>query len=732
MNQIQVRSMETHATLKAGDLLRILFRRSWCIALFLGASISIAWFVSKRTPKAWKATGQIIVINRLPGNSGNSSGPSPSALLETTETQTGLIQSYTMARRTIDWLKNDALSKGRPTDSVKIDVPTLQRAITANAWRDTNLIDISVEAESPERAVELTNAVCQAFVLWKRETAQQNLQDTLMTLERRTLRAKENMIIAEKLETAYKNKHKLVDPTAQQSAMLQQYARQDMEVKNLKQEVIALEAKLRGIGSQLANVTDAIRKGEGLRNDSEVLQLQSKLNAAEMEKAEALLRFTPDYPGMSDYDKRIADLKDRLAKAVESTLDNKRPSLESQGSLFTEYKQVQTTLLFTRARLQTAIELRRQQEKQMAGVPNTSMEYARLAREAELARNLHSQLQSALNVARIDKDMAASNVQISQFAYASDDPIRPNTTRDLAFGGIIGLFLSLISVLLLEQSDRRVRNVDSVRRLASGPVIGAMPRLTRRQLQDMIEGDAPPHAIEACGLACANLSLVARNGHKLDPWKQQILLITSALPGEGKSVIASQIARTFARTGRRVILVDADMRRASQNKMFNMDEPHGFAELLAGERRLDEVLVSVDEENLLVLPSGSPNQSPTDLIALPDTPKILDMLKAEADIVILDTPACSVVADALFLAPYADSIMFVVGIGQVDEDVVRSAAEALQSANAKTMVYFVNRTPQENKKYASYYYYGNGKNGRNRGDEPEMKQLPPVLDNPQS
>jgi polysaccharide biosynthesis transport protein len=702
----QSRAITTAPALRAGDLVRILWRRSWCIILIMSLALGISAYVSKNAKPQWRAVTQILLLQRAAPLITSSAGYK-APVIEMMETQVGLMQSHTMARRTINKLKNEALKQGKSPDTIGIDVETLQKATTISGSKETNLIEISVDAESREKAMALADAIATTFIEWKKEVTQQSVTESLTTLESRAKAARAKMIEAERQETRFKQTHKIVDMDAEQSALLQQYASRQNEVAAAKQELAQAGERLRALGNRLQNVNETIRNGTGVRDDQEVIDLQRQLNQLEIERAKAALKYTPEFPGiLPNLDSQITTIKGRLAEKVQNTLDEKKPSLQSQGALFEEYKEAQTVVLFTTARFNAIVQLRDQLAKQLAGLPQTNMIYARLARNAELARSLNNQLQSALNASQLDKDVSGNNVQVTQSAFAPELPFRPNRIRDLAFGGIIGLFLSLISVLLLEQSDRRIRNLDALRGLVTAPIIGALPAMSRRDIRRMISGEVLPETAEATLLASANLALVLQQEDKTVPGECQVMLITSALPGEGKSVSASQLARSLAYMGKRVVLIDADMRRPQQNLLFNTDERYGLAEVLAGTMKLDEVLVASDTENLLLLHSGTPLRNPTSLITQPALREILDQLRTEADVIIVDTPACSVVADALLLAPFADCIIHVVGLGQVDSDIVCDAADALYASDPEKLVYFVNRVPKEKRYgYKRRYYY---------------------------
>ena len=440
----------------------------------------------------------------------------------------------------------------------------------------------------------------------------------------------------------------------------------------------------------------AIRQAPGLRDDAQVLALQQQLSQLEMERAAAALKYTPEYPGvLPELDAHIQDVKTRLGEAVAGTVDNKRPSLQAQGAAQDDLRQAQGALALHQVKLGAATRLRDQLHQQIQGLPEASLQYARLTRDTELARSLSTSLQSNLNSARLDKDMATGNVQIAQEARLPDLPFRPNHTRDLLVGGGVGLVLALLTTLLLEQADPRVRTFGDVQRLVSSPIVGTLPRLSRAQARALSNGETFPQVAEAYSLAQANLSIAVRRATHSELGEKQVVLITSALAGEGKSVTAAQIARSLARAGKRVVLVDADLRRSTQNRLFNTDEPHGLAEVLRGGMSLQEALVASDTDNLLLLPSGEADRPPAELLSLPLVGEVLMELRQEADVVIVDTPACALVADALFLTPYAECILYVVGAGSVDQETVRTTHAVLAAAEPDVLACFVNRAPRE-------------------------------------
>ncbi|MCC6484192.1 MAG: polysaccharide biosynthesis tyrosine autokinase [Armatimonadetes bacterium] len=712
-------SLDTPVTVR--EVFGVLWRRLWIVALILAVSLGTAALISYNTSPRWRGIGQLILVQRtapVPGSAQQSA--SGRDMVESVSTQVGMLQSYEAARRTLEWLRNQALKGDVPEDvAAGLDPWKLQEDIQVSSSENTNIITVQVEAPSRERARLLTDAVCKAFVDWKKVISSQSSQENVSTLEDRVRKARDQLADAEQKEIAFKKSHDMVDVNTQSTASLQKYLGLEESFQKAQQELTVEESRLRGLGAGLREANRSIQSGTGVRDDSMVLTLQQELESLKIQRANAALKFRPAYPGegnLKDLDARIADVNGRLQKALQSTLDNKRPSLQSQGQLSQQYKDQLLAVGALRARVKVARSARDAAKKSVEDLPATNLAYAKLARDKDLASGLLTSLQAGLNAARIERDTASGNVQISQYAVAPEDPFVPNHGRDLAFGAVIGVALSLAAILLLEQTDRRIRSVEDVRRLAPGTIVGALPQLSSADLQELLADESGTRANEAYSLARANLALSLPEVFNGSAHGSQIILVTSALPGEGKSLTANQMAKSLARAGKSVILVDADMRRPTQNDLFGTAEELGLADVLVGKAGLDDALVASGIEKLSVLHSGTPDRNPSELLSHPRMKELVEELRREAEIIILDAPACAVVADSLLLAPFADCVLHVVGAGISEAPAVRDTVAALAAAAPKSMVYFVNRLPKSHRHgysyYADYGYAPRKRNGR--------------------
>ncbi len=703
MNQIRQNNSEPEMIITPNAIGEVLWRRKWLVIIIVSLSLALAALVTINTPKRWRADAQMVLIQRAPNAVVTPASDYSSPIIEEVGTQVGMIESPAMAEHTIQWLKNQALVRGRSTASVQISPDALSNELTVFNPRDTSLLNISVIGDSPEQAATNADAVCHAFVQWKEDMARQDAVVAENSLDERAKRAKIQLQRAEQAETAYKVKSHMVDADPQERALIEQLQASDLNVTAAQQELHSAQARLKTLDAQLGDATAAIRAGKGVRDDALVQSLQASLTKAETDYASAKSVYTDKYPGqLAPMQANIAKLKQQLADAISNTLNNKAPSLTTQGALRDALLQAQVDTSVAQAKLTAASTARNQVQEQLTAFPRTFVTFNQLDQARLLASTLYTDLQAALNAARVDEDKIASDIQITQSAEVPDRPSQPNPVKYMVIGLFLGSLISVFLALLLEQRDQRIRNMPELRRLASGPIIALMPRLSRLQLRGTAQQRTLPDVQEAVSFAWVNLSrMLQQRGNGDFPallGDHKTMLVTSAVPREGKSFVASNLAEFIAQTGKSVILVDANLHPEGRRKAKITTQP-GLAEILQGKATVEESLFASDIPNLRVLSSGVGQANPVILLSQPGVQGIFDDLRAQADIVIIDAPDCTSVPDTALLASYADCLVQVVGINKVEAASMLDTSIALQSTNKPTVIFVNNAQKKETRKY---------------------------------
>ena len=715
----EIRPSGPRPDISLGEIAGILWRRKVVFLLILAACLSLAALASHRMSKKWRAEAQMVLIQRATPSEEASKTTYAPPIIETIETQMAMLQSDAMPQRALNWLRGQPLPSGNGAGK-EWTAAGLQQAITVSNTKDTNVIQVSAEAADPAQAAQAANAFCQAFLQWKKELAQQQVRDIAKSLQVRSARAEAQMQGAEQQEKQFKQRHRLADVATQEKFLLDQNQSQSAEVDNLQKEVDSLNARLADLGGKLQTKNTQIGRGGGVRDDAQVLSLQSQLTQLEMDHADAAQKYTAAYPGMlQPLEAKIRDVKARLNQAIHGIVQGNLPTLQSQGALVNDYQETQVNEIYTAAKLAAARRLLRQTQAQTMQLPQIDGDYKQIVRNVDLTNTLYSSLQSSLEAARLDADIATGDVQFTQPALVPVKPFRPNVAQNLSLAGLVGLFLGSLAIILLEQSDRRVRTIGDVQRLISAPVVGSLPALPRAQAAALMNGSGGAKVMEAYRLTYANLLLTLHQSRQPTLLHRAVILVTSALPGEGKTVTARHLARTIARCGKRTILVDADLRVPPEDKRADGLELIGLADVLRGTSALEEAIVDSGDRNLLLLRRGRADEESGDLVSLPQMKQTLETLRSIADVVIVDSPACLERADVFFLAPLADCILQVIGAKRVDESALKQAFEALTAARPGLMALFFNFSPESRLTLMS---------GAGAGSVPPVVSLGPMPD----
>jgi len=282
----------------------------------------------------------------------------------------------------------------------------------------------------------------------------------------------------------------------------------------------------------------------------------------------------------------------------------------------------------------------------------------------------------------------------------------PDVVRNTVIGGLIGLALGILLAIALERRDRRVRSPYQIEQAFDRPIIGSIPR--SRSLAKAGPGTAalPPPEAEAFRTVRANLrhQLRARNAHSV--------LVTSASAGEGKTTVVWNLARMEAAAGTNVLLVEADMRRPVLAAKLGANGTPGLSELLAGKEPLQSVVWSVEFEDQVnggsgrgtadVLFAGTPTANPSELLDSDRMQAMLDVVAANYDVVLLDTPPTSVVSDAMPILDLVGGVVVVGRIGLTTQDSITELREQLDNLDSPTIGVVVNASPHSADAYRYY------------------------------
>ncbi|MBI5303187.1 MAG: polysaccharide biosynthesis tyrosine autokinase [Chloroflexi bacterium] len=313
-------------------------------------------------------------------------------------------------------------------------------------------------------------------------------------------------------------------------------------------------------------------------------------------------------------------------------------------------------------------------------------------------------LKSAQDV-RLAASRYTDSVSISSPAKLPLAPVRPRTSMNMLIGLAIGALLGLGLAFLVEYLDDSVKNSDDVSRVLELGTLGTVVRFPKGTKSPLVAVDAPraPY-VEAYRNLRTNLQF----SFAVDA--AATLVVTSAEPGEGKSTTIANLAVVMAQMGKRVMLVDTDLRRPTQHLLFGIPAEPGLTDVFLGEQTLDQVVRATQVPGLHLLASGRLPPNPAELLASTWMDHFIALLKERYDIVLFDSPPILPVTDAILLASKTKHLAWIISAGKTRTETLRRAREALAQVDAKILGVVLNRVTGGSG-YGYYYYYYYSKDG---------------------
>jgi polysaccharide biosynthesis transport protein len=282
-------------------------------------------------------------------------------------------------------------------------------------------------------------------------------------------------------------------------------------------------------------------------------------------------------------------------------------------------------------------------------------------------------------------------------------PIGPNIPLNVLVAAAIGMVLATGAAFLLEYLDDTIKSPDDLQRLTKLSALGVISRINNLQSatdQLLAARLLKDPVTEAYRVLRTNLQF---SGLK-NPGGS--LLITSSGPGEGKTTTASNLAVVIAQSQKRVILVDADLRRPAVHKIFGLSNKTGLTSLVLDESLgIDDVAQATGVNGLRVLTSGPLPPNPAEVLNSPEMTRIIDRLREGCDLVIFDSPPALVVTDSVILAGKLDSTLLIADAGRTRSDALRRSVETLSKVNARVLGVVLNKMSKRNAEGYHYYYY---------------------------
>jgi succinoglycan biosynthesis transport protein ExoP len=652
--------------------------------IFVSLSFAVAaWFYSQGQPKMYRAhtTLQLLEPNRSLMNMQNFSGGNSIVSQETyMETQVNLLQSASLLERVRRRLEEAGVIKPTPVsasisdDRAEEEAPVSRYKLGVSPLRGTSLINLTYDAHTPQLAARILNAITSEYIQQDVDFRVESTEQTRLWLQKQLEDAKA------KLETSEFN----LQNYAKSSGLLYtspkgQVAEQaEDKLQFLAQDLAQSQAKLANLQARYD-----IAKSKSLTQvdpaDSEpIRQMESRLVDLRRERASLNSVFTPEYYKVKELDAEI--------KEVQSNLDREYSRwIEQLGQAYS-----------VELRHEKLLEEAYNRQSGLVGdQASKGIHYNVLKREVETNRNLYDALLAGMKEAGVNAGARVHNARVVDPAEVPKRPDQPNPVRDTFVGLISGFLLAGTFALIREGGDRRVKSPGVIPTYLNVPELAVIPSTKPYLLPTAYSESAGRYRRNGDGLVASRaarkrqqeFSPVAEAFHaavtsilsasrSAEPPK--VVVVTSGAPHEGKSTVIGNLAVTAAQIGRRVLLIDGDLRNPRQHHIYGISNKPGLSDLLLSQDSpADGVSADAVRETsvpgLYLLPSGTKSEAVATLLHSPRLGDLVAQFRDEFDLVLIDTPPVLPFADARIFGRAADAVVLVVRSGRTTRQLAQAA-----------------------------------------------------------
>ncbi len=692
-------------------LLTIARRRKWVLIGSILTALLLGVLVTLLMTRAYTASATLEIqhegrnFTQVAGADDEKGGESSS--LEFYQTQYGLLQARSLATRVAsdlqlqdnpgffselglraadDWFENGRVRPGAPPRDARIRAAggLLLKKFEVEPMRGSRLIQIHFTSPDPVLSKRVIDAWSTNFVRATLDSRYEATSYARQFLEGRLAQLRQRIDASERDLVNYATREGIVNvpqPGVAGSANSSERSIAADDLANLNQELIRATAERVRVQSRLGETADAT--SEALTNGP-ISALRQRRAEMQIEMSRLLLQYDPQFVSvralrtqMNQIDATIAREERRVRTNIQDTAESAR---SRETALQTRVGRLKTNLLDLRRR---------------------SIQYNILQREVDTNRQLYDALLQRYKEIGVAGGVGVNNISVVDPADMPTRPSSPRPLLNLFIALLGGLFAGTGLVFLLEQLDRGITDPQEVERLLGTPLLGTVPKLVSGTPAEVLE-DRKSSLSEAYTSVRANL------GFSTDHGFPNVLAITSTRASEGKTTSSYALALAVARSGRTVVLVDADMRSPSIHNLFGINNEKGFSNYLVGGAGIDDLLQPSGIDGMAVITSGPHPPSAPELLSSDRLSTLLTELTARFDHIIFDAPPVLGLADAPLLGSRVEGVVFVVESAGTHRNSAAVAINRLRTANAPLMGVILTKFDAKSGHLGYEYNYGYG------------------------
>jgi capsular exopolysaccharide synthesis family protein len=685
------------------DYVRVVYKRRWLAGTtFLFVVLLATAYAFTATP-IFEATTKLLIESDDPNVvSFKEVIDEQGTKLDYYQTQYNILQSRSLARRTIDrlglWRHEEfagseegstlvgLVASGGPvavleTEAQSVAIDRFLERLKVSPVRNSRIVDVKFRSIDPALAARIANELASGYI-------EQNLEYKFASSQQ----------AADWLGEQLSAQRKQVEAA---EAALQRYKEAN--------DAISLEDRENIYVQKLTELNTAVTRAKTERLEKEALYNQLRAiegDRASLDSFPSILAnpFIQQQKGeLANLQRRLAELSDKLGEKHPEIIRTRSAIQEAEARLQAEVGKVvhsvRNEYLAAQAQENSLVGALEAQKREALSMSSKGIEYGVLQREVESSRQIYDSLLQRAKETGVSAELRTSNIRVVDQAEKPRTPASPRRTLTMVLSLLGGTGFAICLAFFFEYLDNRIKTPEEIRGYLGLPSLGMLPAIGAKGGYPLVTNGVPPNFAEAFRSVRTNVVFASADEGP------RSVLVTSTGPGEGKTMVAGNLAASLAQAGQRVVLVDADMRKPKVGDVFHLPKEPGLSNLLVGNAKASESIHKGPIPGLWLLPAGHIPPNPAELLGSQRFKEVLASLKEHFDWVVIDSPPVMAVVDAAVAAHLTTGVLFVVGAEMTNRYAAKTALDQLENARAKFVGAVLNRVEVEKNKYYYSNYY---------------------------
>lgn len=585
-------------------------------------------------------------------------------------------------------IKADKLTQTGMVSTVKRRIFP-QPTIAISQYEETDILQIVTTSPDPEEAMMMANTLSEIMVDENQTQMRAEYRSARVFLQDQIQEMKERYNIALLNLTHFRMREKTIDLPMETKLGTEKMAELLKQKEDNIIDLAEARAKLSRLREQLDKQGFEFVTASTLQENPQIEILKRRLADLRIQLSEATADLTERHPKVQTLQDQIKTVKAELTREIETY----KASAPELVALERQIASLEAHLKGVNADIERYF-------KTLGGLPDKAFKQANLDMELNASQQVYSSLLDYLSQVGVAEATTLSQIRMVEPAIRPLIPVSPNKLVNGLLGIFLGLVFGVALAFIVDYVDDAIRTPEDVKEFKPVALIGAVPQFRREDIPLISAKDPNDPLYESYRRIRNHLKFI-------DEKPPGSLVITCAGPGEGKSTTVVNLGISTAREGKRVVIVDTDLRRPSLHTHFDLSNVGGVNDVLYGKTSTDDAIKPTQVPNLSIITSGPVPPDPGGLIESDQMGRLISGLRNRFDLVILDSAPLLVKSDALILARYVEGTIIVLESGKTTRHAIYEMMETLANAGIKPLGFILNRFSIEKGKYYYHqYYYG--------------------------